>query len=85
MPPPQSLSPEDRLDIAGLAHAYAAGVDDRSPDTVADLFTADGVLVTAPHPDRGGPRRPTRDVTPCARRCPRSRGSTSPSTRSSAR
>ena len=45
------LDPADRLAIIELAHRYAAGVDDRDPDSVAALFTADAVLV-APDPPR---------------------------------
>jgi hypothetical protein len=44
-----TLSGLDRAAVADLVHRYAAGVDDRRFDAVADLFTDDAEL-TLPEP-----------------------------------
>jgi hypothetical protein len=44
-----TLSGPDRAALADLVHRYAAGVDDRRFDAVAELFTADAEL-TLPEP-----------------------------------
>lgn len=44
-----TLSNDDRTALRDLVHRYAAGVDDREFDSVAELFTADAELV-APEP-----------------------------------
>jgi ketosteroid isomerase-like protein len=46
-----SLSVEDRLALSDLVHRYAVYVDARELDRLADLFTADAVLVS-PEPPR---------------------------------
>lgn len=45
------MRPDDRLALADLVHRYAAGVDDRRFDDVADLFTDDAELAV-PDPPR---------------------------------
>ncbi len=47
-----TLSPVDRLELADLAHRYAAYADARRLDDVAALFTADGLLVLPDPPAR---------------------------------
>ena len=44
-----TLSVDDRASLTDLVHRYAAGVDDRQFDSVAELFTAAGEL-TVPEP-----------------------------------
>ncbi|MGH3967960.1 MAG: nuclear transport factor 2 family protein, partial [Mycobacterium sp.] len=44
-----TLSPSDRAALTGLVHRYAAGVDDRQVDSVAQLFT-DTAELTVPDP-----------------------------------
>lgn len=44
-----TLSTNDRAGLSDLVHRYAAGVDDRQFDSVAELFTANGEL-TVPEP-----------------------------------
>jgi len=39
-----TLSVNDRASLSDLVHRYAAGVDDRQFDSVANLFTADAEL-----------------------------------------
>ena len=46
-----TLSAPDRAALADLVHRYAAGVDDRQFDSVAELFTDDAML-TLPDPPR---------------------------------
>jgi hypothetical protein len=41
----------DRLELSGLVHRYAAYVDGRRFDEVAELFTADGELILPEPPD----------------------------------
>lgn len=45
------LSPDDRWALTDLVHRYAALADDRAATALADLFLADGVLVS-PDPPR---------------------------------
>ena len=44
-----TLAVNDRASLSDLVHRYAAGVDDREFDTVAELFTTAGEL-TVPEP-----------------------------------
>lgn len=44
-----------RQALAGLSARYAAGVDERDPDAVADLFVDDGRLVLPDPPERLDP------------------------------
>ena len=44
-----TLSANDRASLSDLVHRYAAGVDDRQFDSVAELFTANAEL-TVPEP-----------------------------------
>jgi 3-phenylpropionate/cinnamic acid dioxygenase small subunit len=44
-----TLSVNDRASLSDLVHRYAAGVDDRQFDSVAELFTANAEL-TVPDP-----------------------------------
>jgi hypothetical protein len=44
-----TLAVNDRASLSDLVHRYAAGVDDREFDTVAELFTTGGEL-TVPEP-----------------------------------
>ena len=48
---PVTLNVSDRIALADLVHAYAAGVDDRRFDEVAELFTdtAELALADPPH------------------------------------
>jgi 3-phenylpropionate/cinnamic acid dioxygenase small subunit len=46
-----TLDAETKLALAGLVHGYAAFVDDRRFDDVADLFTADATLWLPTPPD----------------------------------
>jgi hypothetical protein len=46
-----TLSTADRLDLSGLVHRYAAYVDARQFDEVAELFTATGQLTVPQPPD----------------------------------
>ncbi|APA76087.1 nuclear transport factor 2 family protein [Mycobacterium avium subsp. hominissuis] len=45
-----TLSADDRGALSDLVHRYAAGVDDRRFDAVAELFTADAELVVPAPP-----------------------------------
>jgi hypothetical protein len=45
-----ALSVADRASLSDLVHRYAAGVDDRRFDSVAELFTATGELVVPEPP-----------------------------------
>jgi hypothetical protein len=47
-----TLSIADRLELSALVHRYAAYVDARQFDEVAELFTATGQLTTPEPPDR---------------------------------
>jgi hypothetical protein len=46
-----TLSAADRAALADLVHRYAAGVDDRRFDSVAELF-ADDAMLTLPDPPK---------------------------------
>ncbi|ETB39694.1 hypothetical protein N602_14680, partial [Mycobacterium avium subsp. hominissuis 10-5606] len=45
-----TLSADDRGALSDLVHRYAAGVDDRRFDAVAELFTVDAELVVPAPP-----------------------------------
>lgn len=45
-----TLSLDDRASLSDLVHRYAAGVDDRQFDAVAQLFTATGELMVPEPP-----------------------------------
>src|SRR3546814_557137 len=46
----ETLGCADRAALSDLVHRYAAGVDDRDFDSVAALFTEDGILAAAAPP-----------------------------------
>lgn len=50
-----TLSVADRLELSDLVHRYAAYVDARRFDEVADLFTATGQLIVPKPPERLDP------------------------------
>ncbi|OMC55617.1 hypothetical protein A5747_12435 [Mycobacterium sp. IS-836] len=45
-----TLSADDRAGLSALVHRYAAGVDDRQFDSVAELFTTNGELAVPDPP-----------------------------------
>ncbi|OBK36459.1 hypothetical protein A5658_00755 [Mycobacterium sp. 1245111.1] len=53
-----TLGADDRAALSDLVHRYAARVDDRKFDSIADLFTHDGELVLPDPPSALEPVRP---------------------------
>ena len=52
---PVTLSIDDRLELSGLVHRYAAHVDARRFDEVAELFTPTAQLIVPRPPEHLGP------------------------------